>query len=41
MEEDHRLPDIHLDDAFLRRADSEVLAKFVILKALPSRTMQA
>ena len=41
VEEEHRLPEVHLDYAFLRRADSEVLAKLVILKALPSRAMQA
>ena len=40
-EEEHRLPEVHLDYAFLRRADSEVLAKLVVLKALPSRAMQA
>ena len=39
--EDHRLPEVHLDYAFLRRADSDVLAKLIILKALPSRAMQA
>ena len=36
-----RLPEVHLDYAFLRRADSDVLAKMVVLKALPSRAMQA
>ena len=41
MKEEHRLPEVHLDYAFLRRADSEVLAKLVVLKALPSRAMQA
>ena len=40
-EEEHRLPEVHLDYAFLRRADSEVLAKLVVLNALPSRAMQA
>ena len=39
--EEHRLPEIHLDYAFLRRSDSDVLAKLVVLKALPSRAMQA
>ena len=39
--EEHRLPEVHLDYAFLRRADSEVLVKLVILKALPGRAMQA
>ena len=39
--EEHRLPEVHLDYAFLRRADSEVLAQLVILKAFPSRAMQA
>ena len=41
VEEEHRLPEVRLDYAGLRRADSEVLAKLVILKALPSRAMQA
>ena len=41
MVEEHRLPEVHLDYAFLRRADSDVLAKLVVLKALPSRAMQA
>ena len=41
VEEEHRLPEVHLDYAFLRRSDSEVLAKMVVLKALPSRAMQA
>ena len=39
--EEHRLPEVHLGYAFLRRADSEILAKLVVLKALPSRAMQA
>ena len=39
--EEHRLPEVHIDYAFLRRADSDVLAKLVVLKALPSRAMQA
>ena len=41
VKEEHRLPEVHLDYAFLRRSDSEVLAKLVILKALPSRALQA
>ena len=41
VKEERRLPEVHLDYAFLRRADSEVLAKLVVLKALPSRAMQA
>ena len=41
VREERRLPEVHLDYAFLRRADSEVLAKLVVLKALPSRAMQA
>ena len=41
VKEEHRLPEVHLDYAFLRRADSDVLAKLVVLKALPSRAMQA
>ena len=41
MVEEHRLPEVHLDYAFLRRVDSEVLEQLVILKANPSRAMQA
>ena len=41
VEEEHRLPEVHLDYAFVRRAESEVLAQLVVLKALPSRAMQA
>ena len=40
-EGDRRLPEVHIDYAFLRRTDSDVLAKLVILKALPSRAMRA
>ena len=36
-----RLPEVHIDYAFLRRSNSDVLAKLVILKALPSRAMRA
>ena len=32
-----RLQELHLDYAFLRRAESDALAKMLILKALPSR----
>ena len=42
-EGERRLPEVHLDYAFLRRADSEAgeLAKLIILKTLPSRAMRA
>ena len=42
-EGERRLPEVHIDYAFLRRADSEAgeLAKLIILKALPSRAMRA
>mgnify|MGYP001372943053 CR=1 FL=1 len=36
-EGDRRLPEVHIDYAFLRRSGEEELAKLVILKALPSR----
>ena len=39
--EERRLPEVHLDYAFLRRADSNVLAQLIVLKAFPSRAMQA
>ena len=39
--EEHRLPEVHLDYAFLRRSDSDVLAKIVVVKAFPSRALQA
>ena len=40
-EGERRLPEVHIDYAFLRRADAEDLAKLVVLKALPSRAMRA
>ena len=42
-EGERRLPEVHIDYAFLRRADSEAgdLAKLIILKVLPSRAMRA
>ena len=42
-EGERRLPEVHIDYAFLRRADSPVgeLAKLIVLKALPSRAMRA
>ena len=40
-DDERRLPEVHIDYAFLRRADSDDLAKLVILKALPSRAMRA
>ena len=40
-EGERRLPEIHLDYAFLRRSGEEDLAKLLILKALPSRAVRA
>ena len=40
-EEERRLSEVHIDFAFLRRSDSDVLAKLVVLKTLPSRAMRA
>ena len=42
-EGERRLPEVHIDYAFLRRDDSDVgeLAKLVVLKALPSRAVRA
>ena len=42
-EGERRLPEVHIDYAFLRRDDSEAgeLAKLIVLKALPSRAMRA
>ena len=35
------MPELHLDYAFLRRADSDVFVKLLITKTVPNRAMRA